>query len=117
MKLAWFGINMYSFFMPDLLHEFELGVWKAVFTHLLWILYAHGEDAIATLNRRYRGMAVVTMRSLSHSLSLLRYRQVPTFGRGTIRWFTNNASAMKRLAARDFEDLLQVSSSAVNDLQ
>ena len=43
---------MYSFFMPDLLHEFELGVWKAIFTHLLRILYAHGEDAIATLNRR-----------------------------------------------------------------
>jgi hypothetical protein len=37
-----------------------------------------------------------------------RYRKVPTFGRGTIRRFHNNASAMKRLAARDFEDLLQV---------
>ncbi|KAG1881248.1 hypothetical protein F4604DRAFT_1578049 [Suillus subluteus] len=36
-----------------------------------------------------------------------RYRQVPTFGRGTIRHFHTNASAMKRLAARDFEDLLQ----------
>ncbi|KIM60200.1 hypothetical protein SCLCIDRAFT_26719 [Scleroderma citrinum Foug A] len=91
-KLAQFGINMYSFFVLDLLHEFELGVWKAVFTHLLQILYAHGEDAIATLNC---------------SLSLLRYRQVPTFRCGTIRRFTNNASAMKRLAARDFKDLLQ----------
>ena len=37
-----------------------------------------------------------------------RYRMVPTFGRGTIRAFHKNASAMKRLAARDFEDLLQV---------
>ncbi|KAG2065340.1 hypothetical protein BDR04DRAFT_983176, partial [Suillus decipiens] len=36
-----------------------------------------------------------------------RYRKVPTFGRGTIRHFHNNASAMKKLAARDFEDLLQ----------
>ncbi|KIJ11124.1 hypothetical protein PAXINDRAFT_15944 [Paxillus involutus ATCC 200175] len=36
-----------------------------------------------------------------------RYRKVPTFGRGTIRRFHKNASAMKRLAARDFEDLLQ----------
>jgi len=33
---------------------------------------------------------------------------VPTFGCGTIRRFSSNASAMKKLAARDFEDLLQV---------
>lgn len=39
---------------------------------------------------------------------IYRYRHVPTFGRGTIRLFHENASAMKRLAARDFEDLLQV---------
>ncbi|KAJ3713280.1 hypothetical protein C8R42DRAFT_558143, partial [Lentinula raphanica] len=36
-----------------------------------------------------------------------RYRQIPTFGFDTIRLFANNASEMKRLAARDFEDLLQ----------
>lgn len=34
---------------------------------------------------------------------------VPTFGKGTIRKFSNNVSEMKRLAARDFEDILQVS--------
>jgi hypothetical protein len=39
-------------FVPDLLHEFELGVWKAVFTHLLRILYALGGDKIQTLNLR-----------------------------------------------------------------
>lgn len=37
-----------------------------------------------------------------------RYRQVPTFGSGVIRRFTGNPSAMRKLAARDFEDLLQV---------
>jgi hypothetical protein len=30
------------------------------------------------------------------------------FSRDTIQKFTNNASGMKKLAARDFEDLLQV---------
>ena len=40
---------------------------------------------------------------------IYRYRRVPTFGRGTIRQFHKNASAMKRLAAQDFKDLLQVS--------
>jgi len=44
-----------------------------------------------------------------------RYRRIPTFGRGTIRRFHENASAMKKLAARDFEDLLQVDKS-LNDL-
>ena len=38
-----------------------------------------------------------------------RYRHVPTFGHGTIRRFGRNASDMKKLAARDFEDLLQCS--------
>jgi hypothetical protein len=39
----------------DLLHEFELGVWKAIFTHLLRILYAAapGGQLIAELNQRW----------------------------------------------------------------
>jgi hypothetical protein len=37
-----------------------------------------------------------------------RYRQVPSFGNGVIRRFSGNPSAMRKLAARDFEDLLQV---------
>ena len=39
----------------------------------------------------------------------MSFRQVPTFGRDTIRRFHRNVSEMKRLAARDFEDVLQVS--------
>ena len=42
-------------------------------------------------------------------LTVDRYRRVPPFGRGTIRRFHANAHAMKKLAGRDFEDLLQVS--------
>jgi hypothetical protein len=37
-----------------------------------------------------------------------RFRQVPTFGRDTIRRFGRNVSDMKKLAGRDFEDILQV---------
>jgi hypothetical protein len=40
-------------FVPDLLHEFELGVWKAIFTHLMRILYAAGGDCIQIVNGRY----------------------------------------------------------------
>ncbi|KAG2029535.1 hypothetical protein BDR03DRAFT_880453, partial [Suillus americanus] len=45
-----------------------------------------------------------------------RYRQVPTFSRGTIRKFSENASGMKKLAARDFEDLLQCAIPVFEDL-
>lgn len=37
------------------------------------------------------------------------YRQLPTFGSDTIRKFSTNISELKKLAARDYEDLLQVS--------
>jgi len=39
---------------------------------------------------------------------------VPTFGQDTIRRFHKNVSELKRLAARDFEDVLQVSVSLLS---
>jgi hypothetical protein len=42
--------------------------------------------------------------------SIYSFRQVPTFGLDKIRKFAENASEMKRLAARNYEDLLQVCS-------
>ncbi|PSR74642.1 hypothetical protein PHLCEN_2v9671, partial [Hermanssonia centrifuga] len=87
LRLAKFGFNHYAMYAYDLLHGFELGVWKAIFTHILRVLYAEGGDKIQILNRRFR--------------------QVPTFGRDTIRRFSNNVSGMKKLAARNFEDILQ----------
>lgn len=86
-KLNNLGLDYHNLFVVDLLHEFELGVWKAIFTHLMRILHAIG-DTVQELNKRYR--------------------QVPPFGNGVIRRFTGNPSAMRKLAARDFEDLLQV---------
>lgn len=39
----------------DLLHEFELGVWKATFKHLIRLLYAAlpQGDLVAELDHRY----------------------------------------------------------------
>lgn len=88
----------------DFMHEFELGVWKAIFTHLLRILYAHGDDVVQILNER----SVFWFFSVLNLTRVFSYSLVPTFGQSTIRRFTNNASAMKKLAARNFEDLLQV---------
>lgn len=77
-------------FAPDFMHEFELGVWKSLFTHLVRVLYAACPD----------GSAVQKLDA--------RFRQISTFGLSTIRGFASNASEMKKLAARDFEDILQV---------
>jgi hypothetical protein len=38
----------------------------------------------------------------------MRFRNTPTFGRDTFRKITYNVSLMKQLAARDYEDILQV---------
>ncbi|EDR01180.1 uncharacterized protein LACBIDRAFT_312455 [Laccaria bicolor S238N-H82] len=86
-NLSHLGFNFFQMLAVDLLHEFELGVWKALFTHLLRILAAINPDLLNELDRRYR--------------------QIPTFGKGTIRKFSSNTSQMKKLAARDFEDILQ----------
>lgn len=36
----------------DLMHEFELGVWKAVLIHLIRILIAQGGSAVQEFNQR-----------------------------------------------------------------
>ena len=99
--------------MPDLLHEFELGVWKAIFTHLMRVLYGVGGDLIQALNWQY----VFSLYILLLSINCSRYQQVPTFGRGTIQRFSSNVSAMKKVAAQDFEDLLQVYTVRPSDVE
>ena len=70
------------------MHEFDLGVWKAILLHLLRILFAATDGRIQELN--------------------LRYRQVTTFGRSTIRVIRKNVSGLKQLAAHNYKDLLVV---------
>ncbi|CAE6538191.1 unnamed protein product [Rhizoctonia solani] len=79
--------NFYNMFVVDLLHEIELGVWKSLLTHLIRILFGCGADVIAKFNHRFR--------------------QVPTFCNSTIRKFSDDVASLSRLAARDFEDILQ----------
>lgn len=47
------GFNLYRMLVPDLMHEIELGVWKALFSHLLRMLNCEGPDAVAEFNLRY----------------------------------------------------------------
>lgn len=77
-------------FVVDLMHEFELGVWKSTFIHLIRMVVCTPGNLVQEFN--------------------LRYRKIPRFGRSTIRRITENTSALKKLAARDYEDFLQVCS-------
>ncbi|THH23278.1 hypothetical protein EUX98_g7896 [Antrodiella citrinella] len=85
-RFARFNFNFYAMFVPDLMHEFELGVWKAILIHLLRILHAQGGDTVTEFNHRFRN--------------------VPTFG-DAIRRFAEDISALKKITARDYEDILQ----------
>ncbi|KAF7981735.1 hypothetical protein HWV62_32343 [Athelia sp. TMB] len=95
-RLHQLGFNFFLMLVVDMLHEFELGVWKSLFIHLLRMLAVLDIALIHELDRRFRAM--------------------PTFGRDTIRKFKANMSEMKSLAARDFEDLLQCATPAPEGL-
>ncbi|KAG6905315.1 hypothetical protein DXG01_003463 [Tephrocybe rancida] len=46
------GQNYFDLFIPDIMHKFELGVWKNVFTHLIHMLHMYGPESVAELDCR-----------------------------------------------------------------
>ncbi|KAH9025567.1 hypothetical protein EDB84DRAFT_1564035 [Lactarius hengduanensis] len=89
------GHDYHKLFVVDLLHEFELGIWQSVLTHLIRMLYSlpGGDALIAELDS-----------------------STPTFGRDTIRKLPGSVSRLSKLAARDYEDILQSSIPAFEGL-
>jgi len=51
-KLSHTGFNLFMMLVVDLLHEFELGVWKAIFIHLLRILETLKQSQISDMDKR-----------------------------------------------------------------
>ncbi|KIO16448.1 hypothetical protein M407DRAFT_40576, partial [Tulasnella calospora MUT 4182] len=51
--LGEFGFDFFLMLCIDILHEFELGVWKALLQHLIRMLHAVGENKVVELDRRY----------------------------------------------------------------
>lgn len=88
----------------DLLHEVELGVWKALLLHLVQMLHACGANTVHEFNEQYELLNWELQAPRSTQAS---FRAVPPFS-DKIRHFEDNVSDMKRLAGHDFEDLLQV---------
>jgi hypothetical protein len=99
--------DIHTLLVIDLLREFELGVWKSLFTHLIRIIYAAGPNGSLVTKVDERQVNIIYLLTMSIECSLVRFRQIPNFS-STIWGWVNNASEMKKLAARDFEDLLQV---------
>ncbi|KAI0054779.1 hypothetical protein BV25DRAFT_1816540 [Artomyces pyxidatus] len=85
-RLGPLGFDMFPMFVVDLMHDWELGVGKSLFIHLIRILGAQDESLVIELDKRFR--------------------QVPSFGT-SIRRFSANCSEMKQMAARDIENILQ----------
>jgi len=46
---------VFTALVVDLLHEFELGVWRMLLLHLLRIICAMNKDLIHELDRRFAG--------------------------------------------------------------
>ncbi|TDL20865.1 hypothetical protein BD410DRAFT_725117, partial [Rickenella mellea] len=55
-RLSQFGFDFHQMLVVDLLHEFELGVWKSLFTHIVRLLHAVRQDAVDELDRRFRSI-------------------------------------------------------------
>jgi hypothetical protein len=51
-RLAPLGYDFFSMFVVDLMHDFELGDWRALFIHLLRILDAVDSKLLIELDRR-----------------------------------------------------------------
>jgi hypothetical protein len=51
-RLSTFNFNIFDTLVVDLLHEVELGVWKAIFIHLLRLLDCENENLKHELDRR-----------------------------------------------------------------
>ena len=78
-KLSAVNQNYHSIFVVDLLHEFELGIWKSTLTHLIRMLYAspEGKERVAELDSRYsllccEGAHAPALTSVQDSIVLLR---------------------------------------------
>ncbi|EGO24017.1 hypothetical protein SERLADRAFT_409202 [Serpula lacrymans var. lacrymans S7.9] len=46
-----FGFNLFPILVVDLMHEFELGVWKSTLTHFIWLLHAIGPNSVIELDQ------------------------------------------------------------------
>jgi hypothetical protein len=66
-KLGPLGFDIFPTLVVDLLHEFELGIWKSTFTHLIRLLYAAvpAGKAVMDLDARFQLLCCKEMLKLT----------------------------------------------------
>lgn len=52
-RLVGLGFDVFGALVVDLMHEFELGVWKGLFIHLVRLLNAIDTSKVVEMDRRY----------------------------------------------------------------
>ena len=87
-----FGFDFFQMLTVDLLHEFELGVWKDFLTHLICILESLGPETVHTFDERYA-----------------RYNP-PIFRHQSLKFTPMLASDRSQHSARQRSDVLRVTS-------
>ncbi|KAJ8092300.1 hypothetical protein PM082_023903 [Marasmius tenuissimus] len=80
------GLNHYEMYVPDSFHDLT-GRISDLLKHNVRILSVQKKPNIEVLDQRFR--------------------QVPTFGSGTIRRFKNSVSSFTKFAGRDYQDALE----------
>ena len=51
-RLSTSGFDLYRMFLPDIMHEFDEGIWRSTFIHLLRVLSCVTESLLYKLNHR-----------------------------------------------------------------
>ena len=70
-RLSAFDFDLYPILVVDLMHEFELGVWKNLFAHLIRILHASDPALVNQLDQRYMQMIYYSASVCQHFLRAL----------------------------------------------
>ncbi|KAL1712617.1 hypothetical protein EV715DRAFT_267796 [Schizophyllum commune] len=100
--------NPSDMLVVDLMHEFELGVWKAIFTHLIRILYAadpHGK-LVTELNERWCALpcfdGLVEDDPFNRKLQRLLYRTAEWHATAKLRMHTDATLKLLDELTREF---------------
>lgn len=93
-KLSGFGFNFFLMLVIDLLHEFELGVWKAIIIHLLHMLDSLKNGKLHELNQRCVCFHVCCT---SRSMDIINFQISP----GTFIWKRHYLTIFKKFVRNE----------------
>lgn len=79
-KLAEFNFDLFRMLLPDIMHEIELGVWKALFIHVLRILDCFDKSLKHEVDRRRVQQSPTCLRMIPEIYSIAGLSKYPPSG-------------------------------------